>query len=263
MESTAEIRSAHNPLLKEVRRALERGALTRDGLCAAEGFHLLEEARRSGLRVAAVLCAAEARERVDALMAAEARARIVAVKRELIERISAAETSQGVIALVRPPQWDEGALAGRPGPVVVLDRLQDPGNAGAVARAAEAFGAAGLVWMKGTVSRWNAKTLRASAGSLFRLPCVEAEEPGAALELLARHGRTIFVAEARGGASPWQVDWRAPCALVIGNEAHGPQPEFIRAGRAVHIPTAGVESLNAAVAAAVLLYEARRQREPV
>lgn len=263
MESQPEIRSAHNPLLKEARRALERGTLTRGGLCAAEGYHLLEEALRSGLRVAAVLCAAEARERVDALTGARSETRIVVVRRELLERISAAETSQGVIALVRPLQWDEGALAGRPGPVVVLDRLQDPGNAGAVARVAEAFGAAGLVWMKGTVSRWNAKTLRASAGSLFRLPCVEMEEPAAAVEMLARHGRAVLVAEAGGGAPPWEVDWRAPCALVIGNEAHGPQPEFARAGRAVHIPTAGVESLNAAVAAAVLLYEARRQREPV
>jgi TrmH family RNA methyltransferase len=262
MEREAEIRSAHNPLLKEVRRALERGALTREGLCAAEGFHLLEEALRSGLRVAAVLCAAEARPKVDALLGA-APTRVVAVKRELLERISAAETSQGVIALVRPPQWDAGQLFGRPGPVVVLDRLQDPGNAGAVARAAEAFGAAGLVWMKGTVSRWNAKTLRASAGSLFRLPCVEAEDAETARAMLEERGRRILVAEARDGMAPWEADWRAPCALVIGNEARGPQPEFSRAGRAVHVPTAGVESLNAAVAAAVLLYEAWRQREPV
>lgn len=263
MEGQPEIRSTHNRLLVEVRRALGRGTLTRDGLCAVEGFHLLEEAQRSGLSVPAVMCASELRERVRALVGPQSGTRIVAARRELIERIAAAETSQGVIALVRPPQWDADALLARPGPVVVLDRLQDPGNAGAVARAAEAFGAAGLVWMKGTVSRWNAKTLRASAGSLFRLPCLEMERPAEALQLLARLGRVVLIAETRGGAPPWEVDWRAPSALVIGNEAHGPQAEFARAGRAVHIPTAGVESLNAAVAAAVLLYEARRQREPV
>ncbi|MCS7041708.1 MAG: RNA methyltransferase [Bryobacteraceae bacterium] len=260
MRWQAEIVSAHNPLLRELRRALGRGALTRAGQCVAEGFHLLEEALRSGLRVPAVLCAPEARERAEALVAGRAGTRLIAVRRELLERISAAETSQGVLALAEPPQWDAPELFRRPGPVVVLDRLQDPGNAGAIARAAEAFGAAGLVWVKGTVARWNAKTLRASAGSLFRLPCVDAPDAAAAAALLQQYGRAILIADARHGAAPWETGWRAPCALVIGNEARGPSAELASAGRPVHVPVAGVESLNAAVAAAVLLYEAMRQR---
>lgn len=260
MESQAEIRSAQNPLLREVRRALDRGALTRAGLCAAEGFHLLEEALRSGLRVPVVLCAPEARERVEALLGGRAGTRIVQVRRELLEKVSAAETPQGVIALSEPRGCGAEDVFRAPGPVVVLDRLQDPGNAGAIVRAAEAFGAAGLVWVKGTVSRWNPKTLRASAGSLFRLPCLEGMEAGEAAALLRQRRREIFIAEARRGLPPWEADWRRPCALVIGNEARGPGAEFARAGTAVHVPTSGVESLNAAAAAAVLLYEAMRQR---
>ncbi len=265
MEKQAEIRSAHNPLLKEVRRALERGSLTDGGLCAAEGFHLLEEALRSGLAVPAVLCAAEARERVKRL-AAGAPTRVVAVKRELLERISAAETSQGVIALVRPPQWDAVELCGRAGPVVVLDRLQDPGNAGAVARAAEAFGAAGArVDERDGVALERENAARASAGSLFRLPCVEAggkrRRPWRCSGRAAAGSSSPKRARASG---PWEVDWRRPCALVIGNEARGPRPEFLRGGaRRAHRRRRGVESLNAAVAAAVLLYEAWRQRRPV
>ncbi|MGC8884434.1 MAG: TrmH family RNA methyltransferase [Bryobacteraceae bacterium] len=260
MQRQAEIQSAQNPLLKQVRRALERGSLTAQGLCVAEGFHLLAEAQRSGLRVPAVLYGGDAEARVEAVLEGRVNTRRVRVRRELLDRISAAETPQGVIALAEPPTFRAEEVFRGSGPVVVLDRVQDPGNAGAIARAAEAFGAAGIVMVKGTVSRWNPKTLRASAGSLFRLPCLEGVEAREAVALLQRNGRRMLVAAAHSGAVPWEVDWRARCALIIGNEARGAGEEFVSPGSPVHVPTNGVESLNAAVAAAVLLYEAMRQR---
>jgi TrmH family RNA methyltransferase len=260
MKQAPEIQSPHNLLLKEIHRAVRRGGLTREGLCVAEGFHLLEEALRSGLRVPAVLASQEAAGRVRQLLRGRAETRLSLAGAELLARAGSTETTQGVIALVEPPAFEPGDAFRAAGPVVVLDSVQDPGNAGAIARAAEAFGASGLVWMKGTAARWNPKTLRASAGSLFRLPAAEGLETEEALSLLRRHGRRIYVAEPREGLPPWRADWREPCALVIGNEARGPQQAFRAAGAAVCIPTAGVESLNAAVAAAVLLYESMRQR---
>ena len=254
------IQSAHNPLLKEIRRAAAHGGLTRSGRCVAEGPHLLEEALRSGLAVESVLATEEMAPAVEALLGPPRRTRLLVLPPRLLAQISTTETTQGVLALVRPPEWGLEDLFRRCAPVVVLDRVQDPGNAGAIARAAEAFGAAGLLWIRGAVSRWNPKTLRSSAGSLFRLPVVDGVEPSAAAALLRERGAAIRIAVPRKGAAPWALDWRVPCALVIGNEAHGAGPEWIAAGEPVRIPTAGVESLNAAAAAAVLLYEAMRQR---
>jgi TrmH family RNA methyltransferase len=260
MDPDSAIRSAHNPLLREIRRAVARGGLTRSGQCVAEGFHLLEEALRSGLRIGAVVAAEAAAAKARGQIGDGKRIRLAVVEERVFAQLSATEHAQGVLALVEPPQWRERDLMARAAPVVVLDRLQDPGNAGAVARAAEAFGAAGLVWVRGTVSRWNPKTLRASAGSLFRLPVIDAEDEAAAVALLRERGVAIRAALPQGGRAPWELDWRAPCAVVIGNEAHGVGDAWTRAGEAVRIPTAGVESLNAAAAAAVILYEAMRQR---
>lgn len=260
MNRASSIQSAQNPLLKEIRRAVARGGLTRGGLCIAEGFHLLEEALRSGLRVDTVLATEAAAAELRALSGRGRRLRVTLIGERLLAQISATEHAQGVLALAEPPQWREEELFARNAPLVVLDCVQDPGNAGTIARAAEAFGAAGILWVKGTAGRWNPKTLRASAGSLFRLPVMEVEDEAAAAAMLHARGAAIRITSPREGAPPWEMDWRAPCALVIGNEAHGVGEAFLSTGEPVRIPTAGVESLNAAAAAAVILYEAMRQR---
>jgi TrmH family RNA methyltransferase len=146
--------------------------------------------------------------------------------------------------------------------VVVLDGLQDPGNAGAILRAAEAFGATGAIFLKGTASPFNPKTLRAAAGSLFRVPFLYGMEPALALAAL-RDARLQLYAAVPSAEQPLaDVDLTAACGLIIGNEARGVSRELRAAASAVSIPTAGVESLNAAMAAGILLYEARRQRGP-
>jgi TrmH family RNA methyltransferase len=143
---------------------------------------------------------------------------------------------------------------------VVLDGVQDPGNAGAIVRAAEAFGAAGVLFLRDTAGPFNPKTVRASAGSLFRLPFVYGlEREAVRRELRARELR-VLAAGAQNGQPPHGVDWTLPSALVIGSEAHGVSAPLGRDATAVRIPTRGVESLNASAAAAVLLYEASRQR---
>jgi TrmH family RNA methyltransferase len=261
MPKAEPITSAANPLWKDVRRAIVRGSLTEEGCSVAESFHLLEEALRSGCEVKAVLAAESARPAAETLLRGHPAIRLVALPDALFQRLAATETSQGVIALVRPPAWTmEQLFRGSP-LVVVLDGVQDPGNAGAIVRAAEAFGATGALFVKGSASPHNPKTLRASAGSLFRLPCLHGVDAAAAREALERNKLALYAGvPTRSSRSIAAVDLTARCALIVGNEAHGVSRELRAAAIEVFIPTVGVESLNAAMAAGIMLYEARRQR---
>jgi TrmH family RNA methyltransferase len=255
------ISSAANPLLKEVRRAVRQGTLTAGGCVVAESFHLLEEALRSGRECEVILASPGARSRALAILSAAGRGIPVRVVADaLFDGITATETSQGVIALVRPRAWTPDDLFGGRPLVAVVDGLQDPGNGGAIARAAEAFGATGILFLRETVSPFHPKTLRASAGSLFRLPFLWGVGRDLARQEFRKREVQLVAASSEHGDSPDRVDWTLPTALVIGSEAHGVSETLQRGARAVRIPTQGVESLNASIAAAVLLYEASRQR---
>ena len=141
--------------------------------------------------------------------------------------------------------------------MVVLDGIQDPGNAGTIVRAAEAFGGTGVMFLRGSVNPFNAKTLRASAGSLFRIPFVHGLEPAIALAGIQENRLRVYAGMPYEGRNGRPMLAR-PCAIVIGNEGRGVSEEFRGIAEPVSIPTAGVESLNASVAAAILLYEAFR-----
>jgi TrmH family RNA methyltransferase len=259
------ITSPANPLLKEIRRAVSRGELTRQGWAIAETFHLLEEAVRSGSEIHAVLAAESASERAAdvAQHVHERRIPVTVLPDALFQSISATESAQGVMALVTPRVWRFDQLVNRQALVAVLDGIQDPGNAGAIVRTAEAFGATGAIFVKGSASPHHPKTLRGSAGSLFRLPFLESVDARSVGEMLGDAGLDLFAAMPAhaGGTLPLhEADLAARCALILGSEAHGVSAELRRRARGVSIPTVGVESLNAAVAAGILLYEARRQR---
>src|SRR5271168_1429495 len=181
--------SARNTLLKDVRKAIARGTLTEDGLAVAESFHLLEEALRSDCEIPAVFAAESVRAAVESHVRGLKKTRIHVLPDDIFRGLSATEASQGVMALVRPPQWSVDQLFRGHSLTVVLDGLQDPGNAGAILRAAEAFGATGVAFLKGTVSPYNPKCLRASAGSAFRVPLVPAMDPH--LVLAAVHQKKV------------------------------------------------------------------------
>ena len=257
--------SEKNPLLKEVRRAIARGSLTNDGLAVAEGFHLLEEALRSRCEIAAVISSPSVKD--EFLAQPPKSARVVQVSDQIFKTLTSTEAPQGVISLVRPPDWTIEHLFGHVPLIVAIDGIQDPGNAGAIVRTAEAFRASGVVFLKGSADPYNPKALRASAGSIFRLPVVvgiEANELAAELE---RRRVLMYAALPHAERIISGLDLSVPCALVIGSEGHGISETLRRACLGARIPTRGVESLNAAVAAGVILYEACRQRarchEPV
>ena len=254
------ISSAANPLLKDVRRAAARGGLTSDGWMVSESFHLLEEALRSDLEVGAILVAATVRNAVEQHVRGLKKIRVTVVEDRLMQQISSTESTQGVISLVRPPVWNlEAVFRGRP-LTLVLDALQDPGNAGAIVRSAEAFGATGVIFLAGCVSPYNPKTLRASAGSLFRVPFVFGVDPELAQAAMRQRKLQVLSTSPRARMRLDRCDLTQPTAVAFGSEAHGVCATFANSARGVRIPTSGVESLNAAVAAGVVLYEAARQR---
>lgn len=234
--------SVRHPLLQEVRRALRRSAPTEDGLCVAEGRHLLTEALRGPSKVVATIGGSSL-----------SGVRHYEVPDRILASIASTETAPGVISLVRMPQWRKDDLVRSPALVVILDGLQDPGNVGTILRSAEAFRATGVVFRSGTVSPYNSKLLRASAGSIFRLPFAIGELDS---------NLPIYAADPHHGRPAHEIDWTVPCSLAIGSEAHGVRPELAAQAIPVRIPTMGVESLNAAVSASILLYEASRQRRP-
>lgn len=262
------VQSKQNPRLKELRRALDEpprlGAKER--VVALEGGHLLEEALRSGLNIRAVFVAEGSEKLLEKLMPRFpllTDLETLVVPREILNAAQSTETPQAVAALVEAPVWALKDLKGRAaGPVVVLAGLQDPGNLGTILRSAEGFGAAGVVLLPGTVSPWNAKALRSSAGSAFRVPMISAAA-GAAIVWLKKSGRRILTTAVEGAERIGKVNLKTPHAFLIGNEGAGVAWEIAQlADVAVTIPTPGaVESLNAAVAASILLYESSRQRE--
>lgn len=257
---TAAITSARNPLLKEIRRAVTRGSLTESGYAVAESFHLLEEAVRSDCEIGAVIASESVRSTVEARVRGLGTITVTSLPDALFGEIAATEASQGVITLVRPRVWELDGVLRAKTLVIVLDGLQDPGNVGAILRAAEAFGATGALLVKGTVNPYNPKAIRASAGSVFRLPLVAQVDPDLAVAAFKQSRLDVYAAAADGEKSVAEVDFRRRCAIVIGSEGRGVSDALRPGAIGLRIPVAQVESLNAAMAAGILLYEARRQR---
>lgn len=252
--------SAQNPLVKDVRRAVAQGRLTERGYAVAEGFHLLEEALRSDCEIHAILTTEAVREAVEGHVRRLPRLKVTVVGDTAFSLIASTETSQGVITLVKPPAWNWDHLFRGRSLVVVVDGVQDPGNAGAIARVAEAFGATGCLFLKGAASPYHPKTLRAAAGSLFRLPFLEGIAPEIASAAVRQRRLDIYAAMPHGDTAITEADLSRRVAIVVGSEGRGVSEPMRAGARGLRIPTAGVESLNVATSAAIILYEARRQR---
>jgi TrmH family RNA methyltransferase len=233
-------------------------------LAGIEGPNLLEEALRGGLRIECVFVAQGAEHLLEPLSVSP-KTEVLLLPASLLDAALATETPQLIAALVEPAEWTWAHFLDvhrKIAPlIVVLAALQDPGNLGTILRSAEAFGADGVISLPGTVSAWNPKAVRASAGSVFRIP------------LLAVSVEECFMQLREGGVKVWTttghaaqpadlVNLAGPVALLIGNEGNGvPGDLAAKADGALTIPCPGpIESLNASVAASILLYEAARQR---
>lgn len=274
-------------------------------IISIEGPHLVETALRAGLQIAAVLVSEAGARHLPALGEwIPESTRLLATSDRLFAQVAATETPQGIAALVHAPQTCFDDLVRGVPLLLIMAGIQDPGNVGTLLRTAEAFGASGAAacpaGLIGTADPFGPKALRASAGSALRLPVlrgvgtpvllaqlrvagvrVYATSPGAASFAEAGAGAGASAPTYAGSATqstgresarkpllPWEVNWREPSALLVGNEGAGLPADLIRSSDAVvHIPQAmvreagaPVDSLNAAVAGAILLYEAARQR---
>jgi TrmH family RNA methyltransferase len=255
--------SRQNARVKELRHAFAEGAPSSHGEVAIEGMHLVEEAIRSGLRLGTVFFSESARERVHKLLPQlSSHTESLLLPDAVFASAVPSETPQGVAALVRVKSFAvEEIWQSSPALLVITAGLQDPGNLGTIIRSAEAFGVTGLLLGERTVSPWNWKAIRASAGSLFRLPSAKIELAKALDEVKTR-GIRLLATSSHKGTAVAHVDLRGPVAFVIGSEGGGvPKDVLAQADEIVAIPQSSrVESLNAGVATSILLYEAARQR---
>ncbi len=270
------VEGRHNPLVKQLRQAFSRAELTEGGDCAIEGLRILEEAIRSGLRFSAVFFRESSQDRAERLLPQiGAQVETLLIPDKLFDSLVPTESPQGVAALVRLKEFSLDDVVERlhVGPIVVLAGLQDPGNLGTILRSSEAFGSAGVVLGEGTVSPFNSKVVRASAGSVFRLPVIHGHGEGreksatakleAVSEKLRAQGVRLVATSSHKGTQLDRADLKGATAIFFGNEGAGlPREVMARMDEFVSVPhTAQVESLNAGVAASIVLYEAARQRK--
>jgi TrmH family RNA methyltransferase len=282
LSTPAILSSRDNRWLKTFRMALRGGLPTESGCVGVEGVRLVEEALRSACRIEAVLFSETGERHHEHLAPLIDRPEIafplLRTTDRLFEGLADTEHPQGVAALVQPRTTSFDEILRTPSSacapfLVVLAGVQDPGNVGTIIRTAAAFGATGAVTsasgQSGTASPFSPKALRASAGAALHLPIL----PGMSLSILLTqfkiaglHTLASCVHDSqdseRPPLAPWEVDWCEPVALLVGNEGAGLPAEVERSADArIRIPMAsGIDSLNAAAAAAILFYEAARQR---
>lgn len=261
---TDKITSRQNPLVKEWKAM-------RDDRSAAsillEGPHLVEEALKMSCSLEALIWT-PAMQNAPILEAAKAKAaRLVEVSDAVFDAISDVGSPQGIAAVTQKPVWDWSALVEKlPRLILVLDGLQDPGNVASIVRTAEAGGAAGIVTTRETARIFSPKVLRGAAGASLRLPSLEHVSEGDIAAKLKDAGCRLFAATmaVKGQASKLytDVDWKKPIALVLGQEGRGVSRERwgVFLDEYTYVPMVDkAESLNAAAAAAVFVYEAHRQ----
>jgi TrmH family RNA methyltransferase len=262
------ITSTDNKAVKLAKRLMTKKGRDRSGFYLIEGPKLLAEALDHNAEILfAFFCEETAGDlsRREALTerVRDGRADVILTTERVFRCIADTRTPQGVMAAVKKPVCDAAGFFSRSGVnVLVLDRVQDPANVGSLLRTADAAGLGGAVAVGATGDPYAPKAVRAAAGALFRASVLFVRDAAAAVSLLAEAGKRVAVADARGETSCYDADLARDIAFVIGNEGQGPSRAFTDgAALRVRIPMpGGAESLNAAAAAAVLLFESARQR---
>ena len=259
------IEGRHNALVKDLRKAFAHAEPDAEGYCAIEGLRIIEEAIRSGLKFRAVIFSDSAETKAERLLPQiGAHVETVMLPDELFASVVPSEAPQGVAALVRFKTFalDDVLAKSQAGPLLAIVGVQDPGNLGTMLRSAEAFGVGGVLLGAGTVSHFNAKAVRASAGSVFRVPIAKIQMPDVLAAFRERGLRLIATSSHK--ATPLQeATLTGPVAIFVGNEGAGLPRDLLREmDDVVAIPhSETVESLNAGVAASIVLYEVARQRK--
>lgn len=255
------IGSRENKTFKRLNGLKSRKNREKEGLFLAEGERFVSEIPEGG-GVECFVFSETFCENHDTARY-ETRAETLLLTDALFAALCDTETPQGILAVCKKLQWDEGEVLRREKPFLLLaEGMQDPGNLGTVIRTADACGADAVFLSKGSVDLYNPKTLRATMGSLFHIPVFQGVSLEDAAGKLKKRGIPLYAAHLRGEVTPYALELENACAFLIGNEGRGLSEEGAAlCSQWVRIPMPGrAESLNASVAAAVLMYEAVRQR---
>lgn len=263
------ISSVTNKLIKEIASLKQRKYRDKFGMFLAEGVRLVEECANACWPVAICIYTEEAavHERAKAIIdqLSATNCRMVMVSEDIYNKISDTEQPQGIMVVVKKRQvsFEQILVSTDKQPLlVVLDGIQDPGNAGTIIRTADAAGCVGVIVLKGSADIYAGKTVRATMGSLFHMPVMEGMSPAELILKLKQANIKLLATCLQQSEVYYQTNFNCPAAIVLGNEGQGISHELIHAADAcLHIPLVGhAESLNVAVAAGVVLYEAVRQR---
>jgi len=235
----------------------------KDKVYLVEGFKMFEEAPEK--EILEVYLSEEVWQKKEAplLQAKLERTGCEVVSREVFQKMSDTQTPQGILTVLRQPEYRLEDLLQQENPLlVVLEDIQDPGNLGTILRTGEGAGITGVIMSKGTVDLFNPKTIRATMGSIYRVPFLYAEDLEETLKILRLRGVHTYAAHLKGDRYYDAFSFREPTAFLIGNEGNGLRKETADlAEHYLKIPMEGqVESLNAGIATALLIYEAHRQR---
>ncbi len=260
------ISSSQNPAVKEIKSLKSRRDREEKGLFYVEGLRIVEEALEENADIVEVAVteefAADARNagilgKIEVL-----RIKTYLFAQKLFKEITDTETPQGILAVMRIRRHELESELDRNGLYVIMDSIRDPGNMGTIIRTADAAGFSGVILSKGCVDVYNPKVLRSTMGSVFHMPVYHAGDMPETIKILKSNGINILVSHLDGKASLFEADLRSGAAIVVGSEAEGVSDQLkALADLLVKIPMPGrAESLNASVAAGIMIYEAVRQR---
>lgn len=261
------VNSLQNPRVKYISRLFRPRFGKKEGRFVIEGGLMVSEALQYNWPVEQIVCTPawqeSSRGRMVLELANTGGIELVEASQEVFGKLSATETPQGVLAVLkrRQKELDQMALE-NPTLIVLVDGVQDPGNVGTIIRSADAAGAHGVILLKGTADLYNPKTLRATMGSLFHIPVIEAGSIGEAQRFAKTAGLQVVAGSPSAKQTIIACDLKAPTVIAVGSESGGCSEELLSiCDHIVKIPMPGLaESLNAAVAVSIILYEAVRQR---
>lgn len=258
-----ELTGLQNPMVKAVAELKQKKYRQQQGLFLAEGLRTVEEAVRYGA-VQSIFYTAIEDDRTRAVLeeAAAKQIKLVCVSDKVLKKITDTETPQGIIAVceMRSKRLDDFLASGKM--LLVLDRVTDPGNIGTMLRTADAAGVGGLLLLQGCADIYAPKTVRASMGSLFHLPVLSGLSEELLVQAARKAGYELLVTCLDGADNLYKADLKGRLAFVMGNEANGVSPALLAAAdKRVFIPMQGrAESLNVAMAAGIVMFEALRQK---
>ena len=270
MSNFVSVTSGNNPQFKYWTSLLKRKYRDKEEAFILEGELLILEAFRTGNEILDLVFSSHYEDPESFLnemgKSKEGEGiKVFTLSSELFGKISQTENGREVFAVIKKPNWsidDLAALGDRFGSVIILDRIQDPGNVGTVIRTADAGGYSGILAIKGTADVFSPKVIRSAAGSVLRMPMVFVDSEEEAVKFARKMGLKLTVTHLKGEKDYWEEDLREAIGLVIGNEGSGVSDYLVQeADSVIKIPMTGdIDSLNAGIACAVIVYESVRQR---